>query len=133
MKFYPILLFFLSLFFSNCSSTTIDDVIPDNETSIDEVTPIDEPETEEASRITYDANIRTIIDNSCNASGCHAGPNPEAGLPLTTFEEVRFGVQNRPLLSRINDPIRPMPQAGLLAIETRELIQQWETDGLLEN
>ena len=53
-------------------------------------------------------------------------------MPLTTYAEVVDAINNRALIDRINSTTNPMPRSGLMPIETRELIQKWVNEGLLE-
>tara|TARA_R110000868_G_scaffold99106_2_gene272914 strand:- start:1147 stop:1434 length:288 start_codon:yes stop_codon:yes gene_type:complete len=80
--------------------------------------------------VTYDSDIKSIMSNNCTS--CHGDPTTNsAPMSLTTFDQVKSNINN--ILSRINNASSPMPQAGLMTIENRNLIQQWKDDGLLEN
>lgn len=82
--------------------------------------------------ITYDSDIKSIMSNNC--TNCHGTPTTNgAPMSLTTYDEVKEAVENRGLIVRINSATNPMPQSGLLPQVSRDLIQQWEDDGLLEN
>ena len=80
--------------------------------------------------ITYDANISSIMANNCNQ--CH-GSTPSNGAPfsLTTFAQVSGRIDR--IIARTNDASNPMPRAGLMSKNLRDMIQQWKDDGLLEN
>lgn len=85
--------------------------------------------------VTYDDNIKSIIDNNC--IGCHSNP-PVNGAPmsLTTYEDVKNAVESRGLINRISstDPGFGMPFGGpRLPQNLIDLVIQWETEGLLEN
>ena len=82
--------------------------------------------------ITYDTNIKSIIDNNCTV--CHGSPTTQgAPMSLTTYTEVKSAVETRDLIGRVNSSSNPMPQSGLMTLANRDLIQQWKDDGLLEN
>lgn len=83
-------------------------------------------------KITYDANIKSIMSNNCTV--CHGSPTSQgAPMSLTTYTEVKKAVESRNLIGRINNSSNPMPQSGLMPQMNRDLIQQWQDDGLLEN
>ena len=85
--------------------------------------------------VTYDDNIKSIIDNNCIT--CHSSP-PVNGAPmqLTTYDDVKNAVENRGLISRISsmDNGFVMPFGGpRLPQNLIDLVIQWEQEGLLEN
>lgn len=80
--------------------------------------------------VTYQGTVKAIIDNRCNS--CHGSPTTNgAPFSLTTFQEVSARID--PIINSINNISNPMPPSGLMAITTRDLIQKWKDDGLLEN
>jgi len=85
--------------------------------------------------VTYNNDIKTIIDNNCIS--CHKSPAINgASIPLLTYENVKSAVQNNNLISKINGngPGGLMPMGGpKLPQSLIDLIEKWETDGLLEN
>lgn len=89
----------------------------------------DEPQPES---VTYQANIKSIIQNHCLS--CHGNPVANgAPMSLTTYAEVVDAVNTRFLIDRINDTANPMPEAGLLPSSTRQLIETWVSQGMKEN
>ncbi len=54
-------------------------------------------------------------------------------MSLTTYAQVKSAVQTRNLIARINDPVNPMPQAGLMWTANRGTIQKWVDNGFPEN
>ncbi|WNH07875.1 hypothetical protein [Thalassobellus suaedae] len=81
--------------------------------------------------ITYDTDIMTIINDNCIQ--CHGTP-PTGGAPtsFTTYTQVKSSINS--ILTRINNSgSAVMPPTGQMPLATRELIQQWKDDGLLEN
>ncbi|WP_242119373.1 ADP-ribosylation factor GTPase-activating family protein [Aestuariivivens sediminicola] len=119
MNFKNFIFFFVSVLLAfACSSSSSDDLSND---------PDPDPNP---NPITYDAHISTIMSSNCTS--CHGNPPTQnAPFSLTTFNEVRTRVNS--IISRINNTSNPMPPAGLMPQSTRELIQQWKDDGLLEN
>lgn len=110
---------FILLF--NCSSGNDDDTSP---------TPTPNPNP--SGKITYNANVKSII--SANCTSCHGSPATNgAPMSLTTYSQVKSAVETRGLIGRINNANNPMPQGGLMSQTNRDLIQQWVDDGLLEN
>lgn len=85
--------------------------------------------------VTYDANVKSIIDTNCLS--CHNSP-PTNGAPmsLTTYNDVRQAVESRNLIGRIssNEDGPIMPLGGqMLPQNLIDLIIQWEAEGLIEN
>jgi uncharacterized membrane protein len=82
--------------------------------------------------VTYEGNIRAIVQNNCIM--CHTDPPVnEAPMPLNTYDALRNAVETRPLLTRINSISNPMPPTGLLPDAPRALIQEWVDQGFPEN
>ena len=83
--------------------------------------------------VTYNANIKSIIDNNCVV--CHVDGGAASFRPLTTYAEVKAAVQEAGLLDRIqlqNGESGQMPSTGRMPQSTIDVILQWNTDGLLE-
>ncbi|WP_299246539.1 hypothetical protein [uncultured Aquimarina sp.] len=84
--------------------------------------------------VTYENNVKAIIDNNCTS--CHNNPPINfAPMPLLTFDQVKEAVDNRGLLDRVSseDINFLMPSGGpRLPQATIDIILQWNTDGLLE-
>ncbi|WP_269226788.1 c-type cytochrome [Flavobacterium eburneipallidum] len=104
----------------------------DNPDSLMEETPT--PPTS-GTKITYQQNVKSIIDNNCVS--CHAAtPRNGTSLSLVTYAQVKNAIQNRGLLSRIslnNGNSSLMPQGGpRLPQATIDIVAKWEQDGLLE-
>lgn len=117
-------LFTISLLLFNCSSSGDEPMSQPNN-------PDPDPDPNSSS-ITYNANVRAIINNNCTS--CHGDPTTNsAPMSLITYTQVKGAVETRGLINRINDTDNPMPQNGLMSQANRDLIQQWVNDGLLEN
>lgn len=119
MKIYfkSIALLFVIIFYS-CSTNSEDDLIV-KEVIVEEVK--------------YTENIKPIIDNNC--IGCHGNINPNAGLTLTNYNQVKQAVLNNGLIDRISKPSgdpQLMPTSGRMPQQTIDLVTQWNSDGLLE-
>ena len=83
-------------------------------------------------KVTYTANVKSIIDQNC--IGCHASGG--SLIPLETYSDVKEALLNKNLLDRIqrqNGTPGQMPKAGRMAQDKINTILQWNTDGLLEN
>lgn len=80
--------------------------------------------------LTYANDLKRVFDNNC--VGCHGGSNPEAGLSLASYLEVREAVLNTNLLARINgEPGVPvMPQGGLMDSCRINKINRWAEEGM---
>lgn len=84
--------------------------------------------------VTYDADVRSIINENCTA--CHSVGGPASFRPLNTYAEVVSAMQNTDLVDRIqrqNGEPGQMPQTGRMPQEKINVILQWSDDGLLEN
>jgi mono/diheme cytochrome c family protein len=84
--------------------------------------------------VTYDANVKSIIDVNCIS--CHNDGGVAAYRPLTTYAEVKEAVEATDLLDRIqlqNSEPGVMPQTGRMPQSKIDVILQWNEDGLLEN
>jgi len=85
--------------------------------------------------LTYNADIKPIIDNNCIV--CHnSGPNPIGPFPLETYLEVKDKAKNGALLVRIQlsagDP-SIMPKTGKMPQQLIDIIVAWADQGYLEN
>lgn len=84
--------------------------------------------------VTYDRNIKAIIDENCIM--CHSPGGVSSFRPLTNYIEVRNAVLTTNLLERIQMPDsepEQMPQPGRMPQNKIDLILQWNEDGLREN
>lgn len=104
------------LCFQSCTKAILEDVTP--------IVPIVET-------VKYDPDVATIMTNNCIA--CHSGPAANAGLDLTSYLNVRVATAQGNLIQRMNDSGNPMPPSGVLPAATRQVIDQWVTDGYLED
>lgn len=120
MKRIFIILSIFLLVLNSCTNASEDDLI--------DTQPLPE-------KVTYAAHVKPIIDNNCIR--CHNNPPVNgATIPLLTYQEVKSTVQNNNLISKINGdgPGSLMPLGGpKLPQNSIDLIEKWETDGLLEN
>ena len=107
---------FLMILISSCSECYI---------------PIEEMTQTPPGPVTYETDISPIISSRCIS--CHSGNNPQAGLLLENYNQVRNSSENGLLIQRINDPADPMPATGLMPTSTRALFDEWVNNGYLEN
>ncbi|MCO6147307.1 cytochrome c [Flavobacterium sp. NRK1] len=85
-------------------------------------------------KVTYEANVKSIINSNCVS--CHAVGEVAGYTPLTTYEEVKYAMATKDLLSRVqreNSEAGVMPQTGRMPQSKVDVIVQWYEDGLLEN
>lgn len=109
----------------HCSKSTTEDISAVNETPKDTTT---------VSKITYKSHVKAIIDNSCIS--CHGASDPDAGLPLVSYAQVKQSAEKGSLIARMNDDNDPMPTidaGGKLPQATLNLIDKWKADGFLED
>lgn len=61
---------------------------------------------------TYSARIKAITDQNCAQSSCHTATNPAGSIPLTTYQEVRAGIEVAGMLCSIRQEsgCSPMPK-----------------------
>jgi len=114
--FFVTLLFLITI---SCTTDSISDLI----------------EIDETPEITYQLNIKSIIDNNCIS--CHATvPVNGAPMSLTTYENVKDAVLNRGLLDRISraeGTSGAMPFGGPRLPQNQiNLIVQWSEEGFAE-
>lgn len=114
MRKYILLFIGLTLFIS-CTEAVIEDLPPD---------PI-------PTQIKYNDDVKAIIDANCVS--CHGAISPNAGLSLTTYQQVRDATENGNLINRINNVSAPMPPSNLMPSTNRAIIDQWVLDGYIEN
>jgi len=113
----------MALVFESCSYDSEDDLVVQTDTEL----PV------ESNVVTYDANIKSIMQGSCIS--CHASP-PRNGAPfsLVNFSQVRDrSAAILSVMSRQSGSASAMPPAGRLPQSTIDLIEQWIEDGLKEN
>ncbi len=122
-----ILICFVFIFLASCSNS--DD--PQEMASPDpDSNPL--PDDPVAEDLTYEADIKAIIDANCIS--CHGNPpTNNAPMSLVTYDDVTSAVDNRGLLNRINSTTNPMPPGGQLPGNTRQLIEDWINQGMPEN
>lgn len=110
----PIFGFFM---LTSCDTKTYED-ISDN-------TPITDT-------VTYNKNVKAIIDNNCVV--CHSPTGANPSVPFTNYTAVKNSIDN--ILDRIQrangDPLK-MPQGGTLSQDNINIMIKWKADGLLEN
>lgn len=105
-----VLLMFISV---SCSSDNEDDLISDPPSST----------------ITYTNTIRGIVSGNCTS--CHGNPTANnAPMSLTTYDNVKDAVQNRNLITRIENGT--MPPNGSLSASQVQSFKTWQTNGFME-
>jgi hypothetical protein len=83
----------------------------------------------EINSITFESDVRTIMENNCNR--CHTSP-PAFGapFPLLDFDQVSSRIDR--IIIRMNSASNPMPPSGRVSFSIRNTMEQWREDGLLE-
>lgn len=119
------LLFFMTmaLVFASCSYDSEDDL----------VVPVDSGVPDDSELITYEADIKSIMQGSC--IGCHASP-PRNGAPFSLVNFSQVSTRSSTILnamSRQSGSASAMPPSGRLPQTTIDLIDKWIEDGLKEN
>ncbi|MBL4905439.1 MAG: hypothetical protein JKZ00_05415, partial [Flavobacteriaceae bacterium] len=71
----------LSLIFTSCSSDSLEDLV--------------DPLPDTSTMITYRANVKSIIDQSCAVSGCHNAATNQNNITLETYEQVMDVMANK--------------------------------------
>jgi hypothetical protein len=83
-------------------------------------------------KVTYTANIKPLLTTSCAPCHLAGGGNPNKWDNYATTKSKISGIINR--VSRESNAAGFMPQGGSkLSAENIALLNQWVTDGLLEN
>jgi len=103
------------LFFTSCSSDSTDDLTD----------PI-------PASITYKANVKTIIDQSCAVSGCHNTASNTGGLTLETYTQVKNAVMNKNAIGRMESSSSPMPPTGNLPATSISILKKWREQGYID-
>ncbi|WP_088324334.1 hypothetical protein [Polaribacter tangerinus] len=106
---------FISIFIINCTTSE---------------SPLEEPVNPISTLVTYNKNVKTIIDNNCIS--CHISGGQAGFLPLINYTQVKNSAERGSLISRMNSITAPMPKSGLLPAQTRAVIDKWKEDGFLE-
>ena len=117
----PFILFFFTLLFTACSSSSSESEITD---------PIEEIEPKIATYSNPIEGIKGIIDNNCATSGCHSSSSKSAGIALSTFQEVKDGFIYSGSWNQIET--NQMPKSYNLSAAEKELIKNWIDNGYLE-
>jgi len=83
--------------------------------------------------ISYNGRIKNIMESNCTS--CHSGPNPDFGIALTTFTEVKASDNLGKWLCSIEQTgsCFKMPQGSKLSDCDIEACQLWVAQGYPEN
>ncbi|MEO6759835.1 MAG: hypothetical protein ABIO24_10315 [Saprospiraceae bacterium] len=79
----------------------------------------------------YSVEIKEILDKNCYS--CHTVDNNISGYPFEDFETFHLYAISGTLVNRINDPIKPMPQSGLMSLCDRQKVEAWVNAGAPNN
>lgn len=81
---------------------------------------------------TYTLHVKPIIDGSCG-NKCHSASRKADGIDLSSYEGIKDGVANHPLLKAIKheDGAKAMPRfAGKLDDTSIAIIEKWINTGM---
>jgi hypothetical protein len=109
---FLLLITFISM---SCSSDSTEDLTEPTPTSV-----------------TYSANVKAIIDQSCATTGCHNSATSQSGLTLENYAQVKSAFQSRNALGRMESTSNPMPASGNLPNTSINIIKKWRDQGYLE-
>ena len=79
----------------------------------------------------YSVEIKEILQANCYS--CHTVASNVSGYPFEDFSVLQEYALNGKLVERINDPINPMPQGGLMNLCNRQKIASWVNAGAPNN
>ncbi len=86
------------------------------------------------STVTYTANIKTLVDNTC--VGCHGTTSPSGNISLVTYDNVKQAAMNGKLIDAINHKAAakamPPAPAAKLSQATLDLFDCWKTNNFKE-
>lgn len=84
---------------------------------------------------TFTSRIAPMVQQQC-ASGCHEGANPSAGVPLTTYDEIKAIVDNGSFSGSLDGSngysIMPKGTSGLSACDINA-VNTWISAGAPNN
>jgi cytochrome c5 len=91
-------------------------------------------EISQISNPTYEANIKSIFSSKCTS--CHSSSGTQQLPYLTTYLEVKDGIENGVVLCLIDNPgdcfySNIMPPEGRMPQTTIDLIKLWQTNGFI--
>ena len=94
----------------------------------------DEPELTDCETTAYNDEVKTIINKSCNVSGCHDGGANSMRKPMTDFAEVLAiaGGRDKRAVDDKDMPPAASSFAALTAAEV-ETLMCWLENGKKEN
>ena len=81
-------------------------------------------------QVTYDLQVKSIIDGSCAFIGCHSAG--AAIGDMTDYEQMQPFLNNTGFERRVID-IMDMPDGDMLSPEDFELVECWVIQGYPEN
>lgn len=82
---------------------------------------------------TYSGNVKKIMDQSCNESGCHDAGSASGGYDLTSYAGVKAASDDGVLMSDIISGRMPKGGAAKLSDCNIKQIQYWVNHGAQNN
>ncbi len=90
------------------------------------------PETTcDTTSLRYSVEIKEILQANCYS--CHSVNSNISGFPFEDHAVIQDYALSGKLVERINDPINPMPQGGLMNLCNRQKIAAWVNAGAPNN
>ncbi len=90
------------------------------------------PQQCDVSDVTYSIEVSDILATNC--TGCHSGQSPDAGLDLTTYDNVvNAAVRIRDRINRPAGASGVMPQTGRMSQCNIDKINAWINAGAPNN
>jgi len=81
--------------------------------------------------VTYTNAVKELMENNCFA--CHIDPPINgAPIPLTTFNDVKDAVENRGLITRIENGTMPPGNLPKLTNKQVQLVKDWQAGNFKE-
>lgn len=84
----------------------------------------------------YNGRVKSIMDQNCATTGCHAGPSPEASIALDSYAAVKNNAENGAFFCSItwSSGCSAMPKnSSKLDNCTLSALENWRTKGYPEN
>lgn len=89
------------------------------------------PATCDTVGLRYSVEIKQILEANCYS--CHTVGSNISGFPFEDFAVIHEYAVSGTLVSRIHDPINPMPQTGLMSACNQQKIEAWVNAGAPNN
>lgn len=82
--------------------------------------------------LTYDAQVGTILNNSCTLSGCHNTQTNQSGYDFSQYSTAKTAVDNDRLAAVLNSGSMPK-SPGTISNCDKQAVIKWINNGAPEN